>query len=85
METSLDSTVSSRAFGLHTFLHHKHASLLNSRYAENARESFNYQRLLTSDVVRGMSRDLPQSAAPPSEHFALARRRLSHVGLRYIT
>ena len=43
LETSPNSALSARASALHSVLHSKHASLLNSRYIISARSSFSYQ------------------------------------------
>ncbi|KAK7056612.1 Sister chromatid cohesion protein 2 [Paramarasmius palmivorus] len=47
LETSPNSSLSSRASSLHVTLHGKHASLLNTRYIPSARMSFDYQRKVT--------------------------------------
>ena len=43
LETSPNTALSTRASALHSVLHSKHASLLNSRYIVSARASFTYQ------------------------------------------
>src|ERR1700761_4438402 len=43
LETSPNTALSTRASALHSVLHSKHASLLNSRYIVSARASFSYQ------------------------------------------
>jgi len=50
LETSELDNVSDRALALHTHLHHKHASLVNIRYLDFGRASFEYQRSITSEV-----------------------------------
>ncbi|KAJ7366455.1 hypothetical protein DFH08DRAFT_1003444, partial [Mycena albidolilacea] len=45
LETSPISSLSSRASALHSILHQKHGSLLNTRYIQSARKSFDYQRV----------------------------------------
>jgi cohesin loading factor subunit SCC2 len=50
LETSELDNVSDRALALHTHLHHKHASLVNIRYLDFARASYEYQRSITSEV-----------------------------------
>jgi cohesin loading factor subunit SCC2 len=50
LETSELANVSEKALALHTHLHIKHASLVNIRYLDFARESYNYQRSITSEV-----------------------------------
>ncbi len=46
LETSPNTALSARASALHSALHSKHASLLNSRYIISARASFSYQNKL---------------------------------------
>ncbi|KAI9448916.1 sister chromatid cohesion C-terminus-domain-containing protein [Russula earlei] len=46
LETSPNTALSARASALHSVLHSKHASLLNSRYIISARASFSYQTRL---------------------------------------
>lgn len=53
LETSPNTALSARASALHSALHSKHASLLNSRYIISARASFSYQTKLAQ--VRGGS------------------------------
>ncbi|KAL5519986.1 hypothetical protein ACEPAG_1646 [Sanghuangporus baumii] len=48
LETAPVSSLSTRAVALHTILHHKHASLLNSGFIAACRKSFDYQRKLAS-------------------------------------
>ncbi|KAL5482593.1 SCC2 [Sanghuangporus weigelae] len=48
LETAPVSSLSTRAVALHTILHHKHASLLNSGFIAACRKSFDYQCKLTS-------------------------------------
>ena len=43
LETSPNAALSTRASALHSVLHSKHASLLNSRYIVSARASYSYQ------------------------------------------
>jgi cohesin loading factor subunit SCC2 len=43
LETSPNTALSTRASALHSVLHSKHASLLNSRYIVSARASYSYQ------------------------------------------
>ncbi|TFK69516.1 protein rad9 [Pluteus cervinus] len=53
LETSPSSNLSNRASALHTLLHGKHASLLNTRYIISARASFDYQKKITTGLVQG--------------------------------
>ncbi|KAJ7465273.1 hypothetical protein FB451DRAFT_1263153 [Mycena latifolia] len=47
LETSPNAGLSGRASSLHSILHQKHVSLLNTRYIQSARASFDYQRKVT--------------------------------------
>ncbi|KAF7296629.1 Sister chromatid cohesion protein [Mycena chlorophos] len=53
LETSPNSALSGRASALHGLLHQKHSSLLNTRHLQSARASFDYQRRLDPNNVRG--------------------------------
>ncbi|KAF8607050.1 hypothetical protein BDV93DRAFT_436800 [Ceratobasidium sp. AG-I] len=53
LETSHDNSLSSRASNLHTLLHNKHASLLNSRYLESVGRSLEYQKQLQPGSWKG--------------------------------
>ncbi|KAF5376813.1 hypothetical protein D9757_008902 [Collybiopsis confluens] len=53
LETSPSTSLSNRASALHAVLHNKHASLLNSRFTLSARKSFEYQRKISPNGVRG--------------------------------
>ncbi|KAK7023031.1 sister chromatid cohesion protein [Favolaschia claudopus] len=48
--TSPNASLSGRANALHSILHQKHGSLLNTRYIPSARASFDYQRKVVQDV-----------------------------------
>lgn len=59
LETSPNMALSARASALHSMLHSRHASLLNSRFILSARASFSYQAELAqgrggSGVVEGV-------------------------------
>jgi cohesin loading factor subunit SCC2 len=51
LETSESPLVADRALALHSYLHVKHASLVNIRYLDFARASYEYQRSMTSEVI----------------------------------
>jgi cohesin loading factor subunit SCC2 len=51
LETHADPVVSTRALELHTTLHRKHSTLVNVRYLDFARASFQYQRGMSSEVT----------------------------------
>jgi cohesin loading factor subunit SCC2 len=57
LETSPIISLCNRASALHTILHNKHTSLLNTRYTVSARASFDYQRKISSGLVRGNTYD----------------------------
>ncbi|KAF4617468.1 hypothetical protein D9613_005695 [Agrocybe pediades] len=71
LETSPSFTISNRAGALHSILQGKHSSLLNTRYTISARKSFDYQKKICADVVRGFR----LQPAP----VALLQRWYSHV------
>lgn len=50
LETSDDELVALRALELHQHLHTKHPTLVNVRFIECARASYDYQRSLTAEV-----------------------------------
>ncbi|KAF7357525.1 Sister chromatid cohesion protein [Mycena sanguinolenta] len=50
LETSPIPGLAGRGSALHSTLHQKHSSLLNARYVQSARASFDYQRKFTQDV-----------------------------------
>lgn len=54
LETSSEPRVSERALALHTLLHQKHSTLINVRWADFAKDSYDYQRSLTSEVAGEM-------------------------------
>jgi cohesin loading factor subunit SCC2 len=54
LETSPNALLSNRAAALHSILHVKHTSLLNTRYLLSARASFDYQTKISNGPVRGM-------------------------------
>ena len=53
LETSPYPIVANRASALHAILHSKHASLVNGRYVQSARASYDYQRRVCQDGVKG--------------------------------
>ncbi|KAH9175682.1 hypothetical protein EDB89DRAFT_2135583 [Lactarius sanguifluus] len=76
LETSPNTALSTRASALHSVLHSKHASLLNSRYIVSARASFSYQIKLAqgcggSNSVQGAR----SGTALLHRWFALAREK----------
>jgi hypothetical protein len=51
LETSDNENVAERALDLHRTLHQKHSSLVNVRFLDFAKNSYEYQRTFTSEVV----------------------------------
>lgn len=54
LETHPNITISSRAILLHAFFHTKYTNLLNARYFESAKASYEYQEKLNADVITGI-------------------------------
>ncbi|KAL0960842.1 hypothetical protein HGRIS_005858 [Hohenbuehelia grisea] len=54
LETSPNASISNRANALHSILHSKHASLLNSRYIISARTSYDYQKRLARQAEQNL-------------------------------
>ncbi|KAJ9123080.1 hypothetical protein QFC22_001270 [Naganishia vaughanmartiniae] len=50
LETSESEAISEKAFGLHSILQNKHASIINSRYLESVRMAFRYRQTLDLPV-----------------------------------
>ncbi|KAJ7719905.1 sister chromatid cohesion C-terminus-domain-containing protein [Mycena metata] len=74
LETSPSPNLSGRASALHSVLHQKHASLLNTRYIESARASFDYQRRAIPDQVQGF-RMQPTPIALLQRWYSLVREK----------
>ncbi|CAE6432892.1 unnamed protein product [Rhizoctonia solani] len=74
LETSHDNSLSSRASGLHTLLHNKHASLLNSRYLESVGRSLEYQKQLHPGTWKGY-RLSPNPTALLHRWYSLVREK----------
>ncbi|KAF8904085.1 hypothetical protein CPB84DRAFT_1773363 [Gymnopilus junonius] len=53
LETSPVNAISNRASALHAILQGKHSTLINTRYTVSARQSFDYQKKICNDTVRG--------------------------------
>ncbi|CED83634.1 Sister chromatid cohesion protein SCC2/Nipped-B [Phaffia rhodozyma] len=66
LETSADLHVASRAFSLHAILHHKHGSIINSRFFETARVCYDYQVKSAHGVVRGFRLTIQTSSVEPT-------------------
>ncbi|CAE6533842.1 unnamed protein product [Rhizoctonia solani] len=74
LETSHDNSLSSRASSLHTLLHNKHASLLNSRYLESVGRSLEYQKQLHPGTWKGF-RLSPNPTALLHRWYSLVREK----------
>ncbi|KAJ7081353.1 hypothetical protein B0H15DRAFT_924231 [Mycena belliarum] len=75
LETSPNAGLSGRASSLHSILHQKHVSLLNTRYIQSARASFDYQRKVTSgQPVQGF-RMQPTPIALLQRWYSLVREK----------
>lgn len=46
LETSDNEAIAERAFGLHSVLQNKHASIINTRYLESVKMAFQYRQKL---------------------------------------
>ena len=55
LETSDSLHVSEKAFGLHSHLQAKHASIINSRYFESAKVVFDYRKGLDPEAIGELS------------------------------
>lgn len=73
LETS-PSNFGARASALHAILHAKHTSLLNARYVHSARASFDYQKRLNTETVKGY-RLTPAPTALLHRWYTLAREK----------
>ncbi|OSD02424.1 hypothetical protein PYCCODRAFT_1410918 [Trametes coccinea BRFM310] len=74
LETSPNAHLSARASALHTILHSKHTSLLNARFVNSARTSFDYQKRVSSGTVKGY-RMAPGPTAMLQRWYSLAREK----------
>ncbi|KAG5642305.1 hypothetical protein DXG03_003025 [Asterophora parasitica] len=74
LETSPVPSISNRASALHAILHGKHASLLNTKYIESARASFEYQKKVSSGHVTGF-RVQPVPIALLQRWYSLVREK----------
>ncbi|KAG5653655.1 hypothetical protein H0H81_011615 [Sphagnurus paluster] len=74
LETSPIPSLSNRASALHSILHGKHASLLNTRYTTSARASFDYQKKVCSGPIKGF-RAQPVPIALLQRWYSLVREK----------
>jgi hypothetical protein len=50
LETSENEAIAEKAFGLHSILQNKHASIINTRYLESVKMAFQYRQKLHLQV-----------------------------------
>ncbi|KAH9924608.1 uncharacterized protein BXZ73DRAFT_50340 [Epithele typhae] len=74
LETSPSVHLSSRASALHAILHAKHTSLLNARYTNSARASFDYQKRISNGALKGY-RMMPNPTALLHRWYTLTREK----------
>lgn len=74
LETSALPALSSRASALHAILHSKHTSLLNARFVNSARASFDYQKRVVPGAIKGY-RMTPCPSALLQRWYGLAREK----------
>ncbi|KAG1898204.1 uncharacterized protein F5891DRAFT_490571 [Suillus fuscotomentosus] len=74
LETCPNNAISSRANALHAILWSKHASLLNARYIISARQSFDYQKKISTDAVKGYRMQV-EPAALLQRWYSLVREK----------
>ncbi|CDO75304.1 hypothetical protein BN946_scf184654.g12 [Trametes cinnabarina] len=74
LETSPNLHLSSRASALHAVLHAKHTSLLNARFVNSARTSFDYQKRVNPGAVKGY-RMTPSPTAMLQRWYSLTREK----------
>ena len=74
LETSPNPHLHSRASALHAILHSKHTSLLNARFVNSARASFDYQKKVADGPVKGY-RMTPSPTALLQRWYSLTREK----------
>ncbi|KAI0088475.1 hypothetical protein BDY19DRAFT_165528 [Irpex rosettiformis] len=74
LETSPNLNLSAHACHLHSILHTKHTSLLNTRYVASARSSFDYQKKCVGTAVQGY-RMTPAPTALLHRWYTLVREK----------
>ncbi|KZS93617.1 hypothetical protein SISNIDRAFT_454038 [Sistotremastrum niveocremeum HHB9708] len=74
LESSDNSVMSNRAISLHSLLHGKHATLINTRFLESCRASFQYQRKMCQNIVQGY-RCAPEVTALLHPWYSLVREK----------
>ncbi|KZS93606.1 hypothetical protein SISNIDRAFT_485224 [Sistotremastrum niveocremeum HHB9708] len=76
LESSDNSVLSNRAISLHSLLHGKHATLINTRFPESCRASYQYQRKMCKNIVQGY-RCAPEVTALLHPWYSLVREKRS--------
>ncbi|KAG8214779.1 hypothetical protein J3R82DRAFT_9915 [Butyriboletus roseoflavus] len=74
LETSPVAATSVRANTLHAILYNKHMSLLNARFIVSARQSFDYQKVISPNNVQGY-RMQPEPTALLQRWYSLVREK----------
>lgn len=83
LETSENDFVAERAMELHRTLHAKHSTLVNVRYLDFAKASYDYQRSITAEVTGPFSGPLWRiQLTLRSSRRICATRRVVHLGQR---
>ncbi|KAK0188221.1 hypothetical protein F5146DRAFT_1062556 [Armillaria mellea] len=77
LETCPSTPLSNRANTLHSILHTKHNSLLNTRYVNSAQAAFDYQSKITSGAVKGFKIQSSMPIALLQQWYSLAREKRS--------
>ncbi|KAK0464696.1 uncharacterized protein EV420DRAFT_1725943 [Desarmillaria tabescens] len=77
LETCPSTPLSHRANALHSILHTKHNSLLNTRYVNSAQAAFDYQSKITSGAVKGFRIQSSMPFALLQQWYSLAREKRS--------
>ncbi|KAF9220470.1 hypothetical protein BS17DRAFT_739205 [Gyrodon lividus] len=74
LETSPITATSARANALHAILYNKHMTLLNARFIVSARQSFDYQKVISPNAVQGY-RMQPEPTALLQRWYSLVREK----------
>ncbi|KIJ14913.1 hypothetical protein PAXINDRAFT_163151 [Paxillus involutus ATCC 200175] len=74
LETSPIAATSARANALHAILYNKHMTLLNARFIVSAKQSFDYQKVISPNSVQGY-RMQPEPTAMLQRWYSLVREK----------
>ncbi|KAF9235171.1 hypothetical protein BU15DRAFT_51679 [Melanogaster broomeanus] len=74
LETSPITSTSARASALHAILYNKHMTLLNARFIVSARQSFDYQKMISLNIIQGY-RMQPEPIALLQRWYSLVREK----------